>query len=102
MLNNPTNQIVANSIYGDFWCDSADAAQIEFGFGADAPNYTFSGSTQLKLMSDDITATYYDTIYNDNGDRIGTIQAFRGYEETKLSYGVFCLELIHLTICIDL
>ncbi len=80
MLNNPSNQLAPNSIYGDVWLDSADAHTMSFGFGADSPTYSLRGQTALKLMSDNISTTYYDTIYNSNGDKIASIQAFRGYE----------------------
>lgn len=81
--NNPAGQLGANTIYFDFWCDSAAANTIDFAYGADkiSPTYKFRGRNNFRQLNNNMALSpLYDTIYNSLGNRIATIESYREYE----------------------
>jgi hypothetical protein len=87
-LNNPSGAIAPNTIYFDLWAEVADAANINFAFGADTPSpgYDFRGRTSFYNMVDNAGSVIFDTIYN-GSNRIATIQIY-----PSLVDGVFHME----------
>lgn len=79
-LNNPGNTYVGtNKILFDLWGDTI-TSNYQFAFGADrpGPNYGFVGRTNFRLaLSDDNGVVVYDTIYNQQGQRIACIETWR-------------------------
>ena len=78
-LNNSNSNAAfgPNHIYFDLWADTADA-NFSFAFQADlpAPNYTKRGRTEFKPAKTYVPYPILDTLYNDNGDRIATIELY--------------------------
>lgn len=79
ILNNPngTAAFGANKIYFDLWSDVNDAT-FEYAFGADrpAPNYGLRGKTIFRPAQTSIGGVILDTIYNNNGQRIATLEIY--------------------------
>jgi hypothetical protein len=79
ILNNPngTAAFGANKIYFDLWSDASDAT-FEYAFGADrpAPNYGLRGKTIFRPAQTSIGGVILDTIYNNNGQRIATLEIY--------------------------
>jgi subtilisin family serine protease len=78
--NNTANTIAGtNKIIFDLWADTTEA-HFNFAYGADlpAPTYGFRGRTSFRNMYDNLSQVpVYDTIYNQNGDRIACIETYR-------------------------
>lgn len=77
--NNPNGSAAygANTIYFDLWSDMSNA-NYNYAFGADrpSPSYGFRGRTDFIPANTAIGGVIYDTIYNDLGDRIATIEIY--------------------------
>lgn len=76
MLNNPTSQLGANTIYMDLWTDLA-VATWNYGFGANLPNGSFNerGETGYRLATTGAGTAIYDTIWN-GSNRLATIEIY--------------------------
>ncbi|MGB0933309.1 MAG: S8 family peptidase [Lishizhenia sp.] len=74
-LNNPSNALGANRIYFDLWSDNTDAT-FDFAFAADRTDFSFVGRTSFTNAQGVGAPVLYDTIYNENQERIATIEAY--------------------------
>lgn len=74
-LNNPSSSFGANKIYFDLWSDNSDAT-FDFAFAADRPDYSFVGRTGFTNAQGIVGQILYDTIYNENQDRVAVIEAY--------------------------
>lgn len=90
ILNNPSSSAAfgANHIYFDLWADIPDA-DFNFSYGADlpSPTYGFRGASTFHPALSSIGTPLLDTIYNQSGDRIATIETY-----TELVDGNFHME----------
>lgn len=79
ILNNPSGTAAfgANKIYFDLWSDASDAT-FEYSFGADrpSPNFGLRGNTIFRPAQTAIGGVILDTIFNDMGQRIATIEIY--------------------------
>lgn len=85
--SNPSNQLGANKIYFDFWTDTTSAQTIDFAFGADkpSPSFGFRGHSSFhSLYSALASIPVYDTIFNDVGQQIATIETYAEIEGPNL------------------
>lgn len=88
-LNNPSAVIAPNTIFFDLWSDNA-AATYDFALGANAPapGYSFRGRTNWYNPSTLASSPVFDTIYNNNGDRIATVEIY-----SENVYGNFHMQM---------
>jgi subtilisin family serine protease len=79
-----------NHIYFDLWSDIPDAT-FEFAFGADrpAPSYGFRGHSDFHGAQSSLGIPILDTIYNQNGNRIATIETITEIEDGSYHMIVF-------------
>lgn len=79
--------------YMDLWSDSLDFVNVEFAIGADATQpFVKSDRTDFHTLQDVLNAgVIYDTIYNDNGDRIAPVEI-----SGMMMNGVFNLNVLIL------
>ena len=79
-INNPGNTFVGNNkILFDLWGDTS-ATNYQFAYGADRPgaSYGFVGRTNFRTaMSDTNGVVVFDTIYNNQGQRVACIETWR-------------------------
>jgi subtilisin family serine protease len=79
VINNPNTNAAfgANHIYFDLWADIPNA-NFEFAFGADrpSPSYGFRGRCDFHGAMSSLGTPIRDTIYNQNGNRIATIETY--------------------------
>lgn len=75
--NNPNSNAIfgQNSIFFDLWTDIPDA-DFNYSFGANLPNGTYQdrASTVYRHTSDNINITINDTLRNEDGDRLATLE----------------------------
>ncbi len=78
---NPNGQLGDSTVFFDLWSDVSDA-QFYYSFGANhnAPSYQDVAATTYRFAQLNVGTTIYDTLYNDNGDRIATIEIYTNYE----------------------
>lgn len=64
-----------NSIFFDLWSDMSDA-DFHYSFGANLPNgsYQNRATTTFRHTSDNINTTIFDTLRNQNGDKLATLE----------------------------
>jgi subtilisin family serine protease len=69
-----------NSIFFDLWTDVTDA-DFNYSFGANLPSGTYQdrGTTIFRHTSTSINDTIYDTLRNENGDQLATLEIFTEY-----------------------
>jgi subtilisin family serine protease len=79
-INNPGNTFVGNNkILFDLWGDTS-TTNYQFAYGADRPgaSYGFVGRTNFRTaMSDTNGVVVFDTIYNNQGQRVACIETWR-------------------------
>ncbi len=89
-LNNPNNQIAANSIYFDLWTEVSEIGNLSFAYGADLPtSYEQRGRTAFYNALATVNNTIYDTIYSPDNNRIATVEYY-----TSISGGAYHLETL--------
>lgn len=75
--NNPNSSALfgQNSIFFDLWTDETDA-DFNYALGVNLPGGTYQNrsSTAFRHTSDNINNTVYDTLRNDSGDQLATIE----------------------------
>ncbi len=88
--NNPGGAFGNNTIFFDLWSDASDAT-FYYAFGANqtGPNWSDRGRTVFRLATDNLNTTIYDTIYNNNGDKIANVEIY-----TEIVNGNFNLQLL--------
>lgn len=79
-INNPGSTFVGNNkILFDLWGDTS-TTNYQFAYGADRPgsSYGFVGRTNFRTaMSDTNGVVVFDTIYNNQGERVACIETWR-------------------------
>ncbi|MEX1191250.1 MAG: S8/S53 family peptidase [Brumimicrobium sp.] len=73
--NNPNGNYGNNTILFDLWTDEIEA-DFYYSFGANLPSgsYANRASTQYRYAQNSLSNTIYDTIRNQNGDQIATLE----------------------------
>jgi subtilisin family serine protease len=88
MRNNPSGALGANTIYFDLWAQPSDVANLSFSFGANRPtDFSNAGSLTYRPATGSIGAPIFDTLRNENGQQLGTIQIY-----TSFSLGAYRME----------
>jgi subtilisin family serine protease len=90
--NNPTGQLGNNTIYFDFWTDTATANTLDFAFGADlpSPSYGYRGRTNFHDLNANMsTSPIIDTLFNSSGNRVAIIESYREIEGPNFHLEVF-------------
>ncbi|MGJ8661502.1 MAG: S8 family serine peptidase, partial [Bacteroidota bacterium] len=90
--NNPTSQLGSNTIYFDFWTDTATANSIDFAFGADkpSPSYGYRGRTNFRtLNSNMVTSPLIDTLFSASGNQLAIVESYREVEGPNFHMEVF-------------
>lgn len=79
--NNPAATLGQNTVFFDLWSDINDA-QFKYSFGANrnAPSYEDVASTEYRFAQLNVGTPIFDTLYNENGDRIATIEIYTEYQ----------------------
>lgn len=75
--NNPTNQILANSIYFDWWSDTVSSQQLKIAFAANDP-ITFEQTpytTFIKLQN--MASSQIDTLRKSNGEALAVVEIYK-------------------------
>lgn len=76
-MNNPTNQIQANSIYFDWWSDTATSNQLQIGFaGNDSLTFVqtpYTNFVSLKNMASHVI----DTLRTNNGNKLAIVEMYK-------------------------
>lgn len=75
--NNPTNQILSNSIYFDWWSDTATSKQLQIAFAANDP-ITFEQTpyTTFRLLGQ-MPSSGIDTLRYSNGSVLGVVEFYK-------------------------
>nr|WP_299207707.1 S8/S53 family peptidase [uncultured Brumimicrobium sp.] len=78
--NNPSGSLGNNTVFFDLWSDINDA-QFHYSFGANknAPSYSNVAETQYRFAQLNVGTPIYDTLYNQNGERIATLEIYTEY-----------------------
>jgi subtilisin family serine protease len=78
--NNPTGSLGNNSVFFDLWSDVSDA-QFQYSFGANrpSPSYANAAETSFRFAQLNVGTPIFDTLFNDNGDRIATLEIYTEY-----------------------
>ena len=78
--NNPNGSFGNNTVFFDLWSDLNDA-QFQYSFGANrpSPNYGDAAETVFRFAQLNVGTTIFDTLFNDNGDRIATLEIYTAY-----------------------
>lgn len=74
-------------VYIQAWGDSADMKNIQFSIGADANKATYSyvGNTAYKFIPAILNQSFYDTLKNAQGQRVGIIERFLSKQSNTYS-----------------
>lgn len=82
LKNNPSGQLGANTIYFDLWATPSEINQVKYAFGADRPDpsYGFVGRTEFRFANSSLNTPIYDTLYNQAGQQLATIQIYTSVE----------------------
>ncbi len=76
-VNNPSSGFGGPAAFWEIWADTADFNHVSYGVAADTPwpKYTLSGrTTGFKTIHQNLNTLLRDTIWNENGERIATVQ----------------------------
>ena len=78
--NNPAGALGNNSVFFDLWSNVNDA-QFHYSFGANrnAPSYIDVASTDFRFAQLNVGTPIYDTLFNENGERIATLEIYTEY-----------------------
>ena len=79
--NSSTNALFGqNTIFFDLWTDISQS-DFYYSFGANLPGGTFQSraTTTYRHTSDNISVTVFDTLRNQNGDRLATLEISTEY-----------------------
>lgn len=73
-----------NTLFFDMWGDFSSIQNMKYAFGANKPGGTFEerGRTQFRTISGSLVSLIRDTIYNDNGDRLGVLEIYPGMQSS--------------------
>lgn len=76
--NNPTGQIGNNTIFFDLWTDTSEI-DFNYAFGANDPlnNYEDIAETMYRNPINNFPNLIKDTLFNDQGDIIATVEIYR-------------------------
>lgn len=75
--NNPTNQIKANSIYFDWWSDTASSANLNIAFAANSSiNYAQTPYTNFYNVKN-LASYTVDTLKKFNGTKLGIVEIYK-------------------------
>ncbi|RYM32315.1 T9SS type A sorting domain-containing protein [Brumimicrobium glaciale] len=78
--NNPSGSLGNNSVFFDLWSDVNDA-QFKYSFGANrpSPSYGDAAETVFRFAQLNVGTPIFDTLFNDNGERIATLEIYTEY-----------------------
>src|SRR5690554_2494722 len=78
--NNPTGSLGANTVFFDLWSTTSEA-QFHYSFGANKndPSYKDVASTEFRFAQLNVGTPIYDTLFNENGERIATLEIYTEY-----------------------
>ncbi len=78
LKNNVDGLAGKNTIWFESWADSLDFANIKFSVAANLPggNYQLRSKTKFITFQDALANPYMDTLYNENGVKIGRVEYY--------------------------
>ncbi len=78
LKNNVAGVAGKNTIWFESWADSIDFANIQFSIAANLPggNYQLRSKTKFITFQDALANPYLDTLYNENGVKIGRVEYY--------------------------
>jgi subtilisin family serine protease len=78
--NNPSGALGNNTVFFDLWSNVSDA-QFRYSFGANknGASYDDVAATVYRFAQLNVGTTIYDTLFNQNGDRIATLEIYTEY-----------------------
>lgn len=87
--NNSSGSLGPNTIFFDLWTDLVDA-NFDFAFGAHLPSGTFDlrAQTNFYNITSNMGNIIFDTLYNEIGQRIATLEVYRNIVGSNLQMQV--------------
>lgn len=87
---NPSS-IIGNAVFYEIWADTANFNNVNFAIGADdiSNGHYFAGRTNFRTIQSNLNTLYYDTLRNNNGDQITTIQTWAEYRDGQYLLQVY-------------
>ncbi|PKR81807.1 hypothetical protein CW751_00255 [Brumimicrobium salinarum] len=78
--NNPSGSLGANTVFFDLWSDISEAT-FHYSFGANkkGPSFENRAETTYRFAQVNVGTTIYDTLRNNSGDRIATLEIYTEY-----------------------
>jgi hypothetical protein len=76
-VNNPSSGFGGPAAFWELWADTANFNNVSYGVAADSPwpSYSLAGrTTSFKNIQQNLNTLLHDTIWNNQGDRIATVQ----------------------------
>lgn len=74
--NNPSSGFGGSATFWELWADTADFNNVNYGVHANTswPNYYIRSRTGFKNVASNLNTLLHDTLYNENGVKIATVQ----------------------------